>query len=324
MNLTKNHFIRIFIIIIASLILKSNIKSQSFTNVAFDDTADVGSTELIDTSQLNTKEGIYWERTAISGGIVAAFNVAAWNYYLKTWYFKTSDKFLFRDDWYDHSLNVDKFGHFYTTTLTHKTIYKLCQWSNFSETQSLLTSSILSWLMMFPIEIKDGFYTTYGFSWSDLGANTLGAIYPSLQKIYEPLNAVNLKMSMHTSDNWGKVRQIRNVVDDYEGRTFWISIDINELLPENKRDYWFQWLGIAIGYGGSEMFIPYGSWNIDGNLKGRGNQEWYIALDYNLMKIFKPEPNTFLFHVLDILNMIHLPAPTIRFTPHAVLYGFYF
>ncbi len=291
----------------------------SVTALCAQDTADLDSSKI-------EQQSISLSRTLISGGAVAAFNTAAWSFYLNTWYDRTSDKFQFRDDWYDHSLNVDKLGHFWTTSMLHKIVYKLSRWSNFSETQSLWIATGLAWLQMLPIEIKDGYFVTYGFAWTDLAANTLGAVYPTLQKIYPALEPFNLKMSMHITPNYNddKYYQIRNPVDDYEGRTFWLSIDVNSLLPESADPYWPDWLNLAVGYGGSDMFTERGNWNIDKNRKGLGNQEWYLALDYDLLKIFNPEKDTFFYTLLDFINMIHLPAPTIRFTPTAVFYGVYF
>jgi len=277
-----------------------------------------------DSSEVINREGIYWGRATISGISLLSLNVLTWSYYVNTWYDKTSNTFQFRDDWYDHSLNVDKLGHYWTATVLHKTVYKLCQWSNFSQTESLILSSTLAWLQMFPIEIKDGYYVTYGFAWSDLMANTLGAVYPSLQVVYPSLQAFNIKMSMSVSPNYKQYYQIKNPIDDYEARTFWLSVDVHKLLPKTWKNYWPSWLCLAVGYGGSEMFRPDGGWNIDKNRQGLGRQEWYLALDYNLMEIFKPEKNTFLYQFFDFLNMLHLPAPTIRFTPTTVFYGLYF
>lgn len=289
------------------------LNTYSQTNAEFDSTS-------------YKSQSINLTRAVISGAAITAINAAAWSFYLNTWYDRTSDKFQFRDDWYDHSLNVDKLGHFWTTSVLYKTVYKLALWSNFSETQSMWISTGLAWLQMLPIEIKDGYFVTYGFALTDLAANTLGAVYPTLQKIYPALEPFNLKMSMHLTPHYSndKYYQIRNPVDDYEGRTFWLSIDVNTLIPKAADPYWPDWLNIAVGYGGSDMFTERGNWNIDKNRKGLGNQEWYLAFDYDLLKIFNPDENTFFYQLLDFLNMIHLPSPTIRFTPTTVVYGFYF
>ena len=55
---------------------------------------------------------------------------------------------------------------------------------------------------------------------------------------------------------------------------------------------------------------------------GQGEQEWYIALDYDMRKL--PGDSAFMQFVKESLNLFHWPAPAIRFTPSAVYYGLYF
>ena len=50
-------------------------------------------------------------------------------------------------------------------------------------------------------------------------------------------------------------------------------------------------------------------------LKKGGNNEWYIALDYDVDKIFKSWNSPTAKTIKHWLNYIHFPAPTIRITP---------
>ena len=89
-----------------------------------------------------------------------------------------------------------------------------------------------------------------------------------------------------------------------------MSIDLNhfnEKLPD--------WLNIAIGFGLDETqyLSPL-------NKKVGGNNEWYIALDYDIPKILKRWNSATGKKVKYWFNYFHLPAPTIRISPKLEFY----
>jgi hypothetical protein len=51
-----------------------------------------------------------------------------------------------------------------------------------------------------------------------------------------------------------------------------------------------------------------------------GNNEWYIALDYDIPKMLKKWNSPTGKKVKHWLNYIHLPAPTIRISPKLEFY----
>jgi len=83
------------------------------------------------------------------------------------------------------------------------------------------------------------------------------------------------------------------------------------------------WLNLAVGYGGDKLVWPNGHLRQINN-EGIGEQEWYIALDYDLLKIFKPKKDSFWYILLEQLDGIHFPAPAIRIKPSAIYYGIFF
>ncbi|CUT04053.1 hypothetical protein JGI24_01418, partial [Candidatus Kryptobacter tengchongensis] len=100
-------------------------------------------------------------------------------------------------------------------------------------------------------------------------------------------------------------------IDDHEGQVMWLSISVNNFLPEKIEKVYPDFLNIAVGYGVREL---------DG--LGGGKREFYIALDYNLEKL--PGDGWLWNLIKKNLNYIHLPAPAIRLTPKFAVFGFFF
>ncbi len=264
------------------------------------------------------------EKMWIAGGTLFGANAAIMGYYFATFY---SDRESARtkwhtfDDWYNADLNVDKFGHIWGTQVYAHTLYYIFKWAELNESQSLLWSSIVAWFFQFEMEMTDSFYKSWGFSWWDIGANTLGAALPSLSRIWEPLQSVTLKMSYHPSPGYFD-GYIDYPLKDYDGFTYWLSLNIDDMLPDAAKPYWPDWLCIAAGYGAANTLKPGGGYNTDKRNIGLGDQEWYIALDYDLRKL--PGDSDFIRFLKEGFNYFHLPAPAIRFSPSGIFYGIYF
>ena len=58
--------------------------------------------------------------------------------------------------------------------------------------------------------------------------------------------------------------------------------------------------------------------------KTGGNNEWYIALDYNIPKMFKRWDSLTAKKIKHWLNYVHFPAPTIRVSPKLEVYPLFF
>ncbi|MHC1739156.1 MAG: DUF2279 domain-containing protein [Ignavibacteriaceae bacterium] len=273
----------------------------------------------------DTTSEIKWGRLAISGGAFIAADLGVWFYAKDAWYKYGTVKWHTFNDWYNAKLNLDKAGHAHMTMLYNKLLYHTGKWCNLSESEANWSAGTMSWLMQMQIELYDAYFENWGFSWPDVAANTVGAFYPTLQREYPFLKNFNLKYSYHPS---GDLRNgfVNDFVNDYEGTTYWLTINVDEFLPGSISEYYPDWLEIAIGYGVNRVFLPDGNWNHDikNNKRGLGHQEWYIAIDYDLMKLIKPAKGTFLYTFLDLLNVVHLPAPAVRISPSAVYYGIYF
>ena len=56
--------------------------------------------------------------------------------------------------------------------------------AGFSGESSVWFGALTGWIWMLEIEISDGLFADWGFSWLDLSANTLGAGFFVLQQYY--------------------------------------------------------------------------------------------------------------------------------------------
>ncbi len=178
--------------------------------------------------------------------------------------------FKLKNEWYDHPTTkmhaedfkldmklykqMDKFGHMTHAYFATGLLSRLYRWSGVSGKNSVLYGALTGWLWMLQIEIADGFFEEWGFSWGDLSANTLGVSFSALQQLYpDELGGLQLKFSYHTSDAL-KARRYNNGakiwIDDYEGLTWWLAVNVYHYLPSKVQQNYPEWLkpfGFAIG-----------------------------------------------------------------------------
>lgn len=263
-------------------------------------------------------------RLWLVGGTMFAANAAIMIYYFTTFYndeYAKTAPFHTFNDWYNADLNVDKLGHIWGTQAYVQALYHMFRWTNMQEQDAMYWSSGTALLYQFEMEITDGLYEKWGFSWWDMGANTVGAVWPNLQRIYPELQPVMLKMSYHPSASVKKNWVEHDYLRDYDGFTYWLTLAVADVLPASLKPWWPDWLGIAVGYGANNTMLGKNIYNSADGV-GQGEQEWYIALDYDLRKL--PGDSAFLRWLKESLNVFHLPAPAVRITPSAVYYGLYF
>ena len=280
--------------------------------------------QLPATADSSGTTGIRPGRLWLVGGTMFAVNAGIMGYYFVTFY---NDEYADRapfhtfNDWYNADLNVDKLGHIWGSQTYTRTLFHMFRWTGMDDTPAMYWSSGLAMFYQLEMEVIDGMYEKWGFSWWDMGANTVGSLWPNLQRVWPSLQAVNLKMSYHPSDavkaGWIEHDYLR----DYDGFTYWLCLSVEDVLPDGAKPYWPDWLGIAVGYGANRTMLGDGIFNSSGGV-GQGEQEWYVALDYDMRAL--PGEGAFMDFVRESLNLFHFPAPAIRITPSGIFYGLYF
>lgn len=201
--------------------------------------------------------------------------------------------------------HMDKLGHMYNARLVSRTVSDIGHWVGLTDNQSTWAGAILSSAFYLEIELFDGHYEEWGFSMGDFIASEIGAFLPMISNRFPQMDYFTLKWSYHSSP---EINNEHYLIEDYAGMTFWLSSDVWGLLPRSLKKFWPPWLNLAFGYGVTQ--------------KAYGEIELYLALDYNLTKMSIGNPTV--RKLLQYLNYIHLPAPTLQFRPMVKTHWLYF
>jgi len=255
-------------------------------------------------------------------GTIAVFDIVGYFRLKELQYDAPTTTFHFTDFSEDLKKNkqMDKYGHIFDGYFSSHAASQAYRWSGLSAKKSIIYGSITGWLLFLQVEMADGFFEAWGFSTGDLIGNTIGAGFSALQQFYpRPLQGVRLKISYlpseaHKNGLYSSVSSSK--LDDYEGRTHWISFTIYDFLPEKWQTDYPAWLKpLAITVGQSVKGIATDLWG--------GEREVFIGLDVDFNKI-PTGRSSFLKILKDKLNFIRLPLPAVKITPKTIWYGFYF
>ena len=264
-------------------------------------------------------DSIHKGRVVLVSSSLALALGGSYYYVQNAWWNQKQVAFHF-DDGSDkvYALNVDKAGHFLGGLQTADMFASSMLWAGMNEKKALWYGGFFGSALQLVIEVKDGYAPYWGFSKEDLIIGSAGAFSPIAQHYSPTLNAFDVKFSYWKRHNtyWdleqqrGKTPYKYAWQDDYVNQTYWLSIDIHHFYEKFP-----DWLNIAIGFGLDET--QYLNAN---NTKVGGNNEWYIALDYDLPKLLKKYNSPLAKKVKHWLNYFHFPAPAIRITPKADFY----
>lgn len=224
---------------------------------------------------------------------------------------------------------MDKFGHAYIAYWESRAAYHSLKWTGMPDKQALLWSAPIGFVFQLPIEIFDGMYEGWGFSWWDVAANTIGsALFASQQAIFGQQHML-MKFS-YSPSGYPKYHPIlgetplESFVLDYNGHTYWISANLKSFTGISKMP---PWLNLAFGY------------SANGMIKEFENPTWYqgkpfphlerysqylLSLDVDLSRIPARRKGT--RAVLQALNLLKVPFPAIEFNriDGVKLWGIYY
>lgn len=234
------------------------------------------------------------------------------------WYqYTPTSKFHFFDDSKEW-LQMDKFGHFSSAFVLADLSYKIYGTANFQGKKALRISCLQSLFFMTSLEVYDGFSRDWGFSWSDMGFNSLGILTYYINK------STNERISIQPKFSFGKSKfapyrpevlghnYVEQIFKDYNGQTYWFSINLGSLLL--KQEGFLKVLNFSLGYGANGMTGGHDNPNV--NEAGvflpefQRYRQLYFSLDLDLRKI--PASNKFLRKALNVLNIIKFPFPALE------------
>ena len=255
----------------------------------------------------------------VSSSLVAVLG-GSYLYVENAWWSNKQIPFHF-DDGADltYALNVDKLGHFMGGLEAADFFSSSIKWAGMNEKKSLWYGAVFGSGLQLVIEMKDAYAPYWGFSKWDLAFGSAGSFWPVAQYYNPDLKAINFKFSYYKRSNiyWdldkqrGKETNKFAWQDDYPNQTYWVTFDVNHFI---ETCCWPDWLNVAVGFGIDDTQY------LNGETKVGGNNEWYIALDYDVPKLLKKWNSPTGKKVKHWLNYFHFPAPTIRISPKLELY----
>ncbi len=236
------------------------------------------------------------------------------------WYSQEDlSSFHFFDDSHEWQ-QMDKFGHAYSGyQLTRGLIY-LYRWSGQPKAKTLAWSGSLAWLMVGSVEVFDAFGESWGFSWSDVAANTTGVGLALLNYGLWHEDRLALKLSYYPSPYVG-IPDYEHLfgssitewwLKDYNGQTYWLSARVHSFLPEGSfKDHYPKWLNLAVGYGAEGLIGGYDdpteAW------RDREYRQLYLSLDLDLSQI--ETQSAFLRSLFTVVGLVRIPFPTLSWDP---------
>ncbi|WP_299386463.1 DUF2279 domain-containing protein [uncultured Lacinutrix sp.] len=212
-------------------------------------------------------------------------------------------------------LQMDKFGHVFSSYQLGKFGAQTLRWSGVSQKKQLLYGATLGFSFLTAVEVLDGFSSEWGFSWGDFTANTAGAgLYIGQELLWEEQRIV-MKYSFHRTqyaaqrpDKLGN-GLLEEALKDYNGQTYWLSANVHSFFKNSKIP---KWLNVAVGYGGEGMLSGNEGLIVDNMLVKQNRQrQFYLSLDMDLTKI--KTDSELLKSIFSVFNSIKVPFPTVEF-----------
>ena len=236
--------------------------------------------------------------------------------FLKYIWYKDHDRVPFH--FYDDSkgyLQMDKAGHAFSAYRQSYAGYYALRRAGLNKNKSLLYGGSLGFIFQTPIEIFDGLYEGWGFSWSDMAANTFGSALFIGQEMAFDLQVVLMKFSYVPSrypdyhNHLGET-QVERFFLDYNAHTYWLSGNLRKITGIQKIP---NWLNIAYGYSANGMIYEFDNPTF---YKGRPfpklerYRQHFLSLDIDFSRI--QTKRKFLKTIFRTINLVKLPFPAIE------------
>ncbi len=229
-------------------------------------------------------------------------------------------------------LKMDKLGHATTAYYIGLSGIELMKWSGVKGKKQAFIGGSLGLIYLTGVEFLDGKSAQWGFSKSDILANTIGSAFAIGQSLAWNEQRIRFKISAHLT-SYAQFRPnllggttAERLLKDYNGQTIWLSANIYSFLKQESK--FPKWLNLALGIGAENMIsgqpntpVMYNNNDIS-DLFDR-YQQYYVSLDLDLtqLKLKQKWANT----LLKPFGLIKIPLPTFMFSKNgSKFYSFYF
>lgn len=263
-------------------------------------------------------------------GVQTAFYVAGMSYLQFVWY---RDKERVPFHYYNDAAGfqqIDKLGHAFGAYVGSYVGYHWLRSAGLSRNKSLLFGGSLGLVLLTPIEVFDGLYEGWGFSWPDMAANAAGAGLVVGNELLFGKQLVKYKFSFAPSPYREQAQgylgetALNSLFLDYNAHTYWLSVPLNKILPGTNLP---SWISLAAGYSANGMFGEFHN-----RTQYRGLQiptteryrQFLLSPDIDWTRI--PTNSRFLKTLFQAMFFVKLPAPALEITNNGSwkLYGLYY
>lgn len=266
------------------------------------------------------------KRLALVVGAETAFYVGGMSYLQFIWY-QDQERVPFH--WYNDNagyLQIDKFGHAYGAYLESYLGYHSLRYAGVSRKHALWFGGPLGLFLQTPIEVFDGIYEGWGFSWGDMVANAAGSAIVVGNELAFREQLIRYKFSFvrspyadqangYLGDNF-----LESLFYDYNGHSYWLSMPINRLIPAERIP---DWLCVSVGYSANGMFGEFenrSSWAGQPIPPTERYRQLLFSLDIDPSRI--RTRHRWLNRVLDGLAFIKVPFPTLEINGRGKISGY--
>lgn len=228
------------------------------------------------------------------------------------------------NDWPEWK-QMDKAGHLYSAYIESLGSMEMWRWTGIDRKKRIWLGGMSGAFYQTVIEILDGFSAGWGWSWADFGANIVGSSALVSQELAWDDQRIRFKFSFHNktysdpelnkrSEKLFGTSSTQRFIKDYNGQTYWASINLKSFLPASNLP---PWLTLSVGYGAEGLFG--GERNIGKDDAGniifnrpdiKRYRQWYISPDIDFSKI-KTKSKTVRL-VFTFLNAFKFPAPALE------------
>ncbi len=248
-------------------------------------------------------------QTVVAGTFVGG-NLALYEYFRRAWWSGERAPFFQNYDWDGNFRDQDKLGHMMGGYLLSEGGRELLEAACMSEKKATLWAVGYAAAFQLQIELWDGTQARYGFSPPDLLFNTIGqgislshAFIPSMRAVMPTASYSRTQALKNTQA--GRIPGDLRPSVDYSGQTYWLSVDVDTLLPTRVRRLWPDLLRFSVGHTITDFIDPVTGADI------RAQRRILLTLDIDPLKL--PGHAPWWVTVKKILRHNHFPSPAIEF-----------
>jgi hypothetical protein len=259
---------------------------------------------------------IRWGRVALVGGGLAAGATGLHLYERAAWWSGARIPFHFSSQ-LDYAYNFDKAAHFFAADVEALIVARSLEWTGLKPEHAALYGVGVSLLIQTHTEIFDGFHARWGFDWYDQAANVLGAGWFYAHERVPFLRHFDVRWAyfppqVFSSEVEPGRKQGDLFTSDYGGHSYWLSVDVHGLLPQNLKPYWPRFLALSVGASLNDWQPP--ATADDPYRDPDAYVSYHLSVDLDFRKILPR--STWLGRTFgDLLSRYHLPFPAIEVYP---------